>query len=347
MYNMKLMYYMQVATLICFVACAQKPEDERVDAPTIHIENFEEKRLDSNRLLSKVEVVKLGNDSVVVGEVIDVEKMDSLLYVLDNVGNILAIDLTHKEMVYHVQRVGNGSCEYLKATDLCCYYQHVYVMDAGARRVIKFDARLRPISEVRISPSSMTFAATDDSHLIFENLNREIIPFKFIRSSQSGNEQHPLQPCPKQQISYMLAPSQFRYAEGLLWYHESGSNQLLCWTDTTFTVAYQYDFGKKGYTGSGSIEPGDEDSYALNTSVWKLSGCIINSFLYKKHRYYGFYNCERHKVAVGTLKEYDGLPFDPRWATDELLIGCAGGLTDVRYGIEADDIVLLLFTLQK
>jgi hypothetical protein len=201
--------FILTVTLIGAVACVPKQQAETTDVPTILIDNFDGNQLDPGQLLAGVEVVKLGNDSVIVGQVLDVEQMNSLLYVLDNTGN-----------------------------------------------------------------------------------------------------------------------------------------QLLCWDDSTFSVAYQYDFMKIGHDAAVPIEPGTESAYALNTSVWKLPGYVINSFLYKGLRYYGFYDCGQRQVVAGTLPQYECLPFYPQWATDELLIGCAGGFEDASHRIEADDVVLLLFTLK-
>jgi hypothetical protein len=78
----------------------------------------------------------------------------------------------------------------------------------------------------------------------------------------------------------------------------------------------------------------------------EIARIVINSFLYKGHRYYGFYDCGQRQVVAGTLTQYEGLPFYPQWATDELLIGCAGGFEDASHGIEVDDMALLLFTLK-
>lgn len=333
-------------TLIGAVACVPKQQAETTDVPTILIDNFDGNQLDPGQLLAGVEVVKLGNDSVIVGQVLDVEQMDSLLYVLDNTGNILAIDLTSKELVYRTRRIGSGPCEYQKATDLSCCHQQVNVWDAASCRVITLDARLQPVAEARILQPAVSFAAMDDDHFVFENLSRETTPYQLIRSDRSGNELQPLLPCDVPSSSYRLSSSQFRNVEGKVWYHESGSDQLLCWDDSTFSVAYKYDFTKKGHDAAEPIEPGTESAYALNTSVWKLPGYVINSFLYKGRRYYGFYDCGQRQVVAGTLTQYEGLPFYPQWATDELLIGSAGGFEDASHGIEVDDMVLLLFTLK-
>lgn len=330
-------------SVIILVSCCSKKQE--ISEEIIVVDGFEESVLLLEMKARPSGIRILDSDNYLIGDIWDWCQDDSMIYLLDNVsGSLVKCNAITGKVLSHVCYRGEGPGGYSNPYAIDSDDSFVYVSDLATMRLLVYDKNFAPHDELKLPfafsdfiklkegflfcnliPTSQynLFVYTDDEGRILNQFVESNLPGGYTGGRVFQQDENG--------TVYALAPY---------------GNELYRWSDGELELVYQIDFleknlvvtPEKGYLDASIMA--DSEDYAYNSDFFITDDWFIHSFLYKRKRYYNFYNRESRENHIGIVESGETkLPFFPRWQHGRTLTGFAP-IEYVRSYFESNKMVL-------
>lgn len=271
MYSRRSCHIYFIATCICLVvlisACVNKNKAHTGEDGNSAIADCEFVKVDvdmsheyydsvMNRLcVSKLIVLKESDDAM-FSEIDKIIADDDSYYILDSFGarTLVSFD-SNGEAITKYGRVGQGPGEYFRPMDFDVYDSHVYILDANARKILKYRKDGSFICEKQIPFTAMGLKILRDGHMMFCMepsdggrarlclTDSTISSFKYFLNSEKGY------------VGGFLTNDMFRNKSDGMMYYESPLDTLYYFDDSgRLTGGLVFDFGEKQVPNEAKLD---------------------------------------------------------------------------------------------
>lgn len=267
--------------------------------------------------------VSLDNDSIIIGNIVDLVATDSVCFILDENGSIIRYPLADGISPKRINSRGHGFGEYIAPVALTSDKDTLYVLDIATASILKYDTDLKPLENVQLDHPAQNILICGDN-ILSDNLDLKSNSNMVIMSDRKGNHIDNLIPIADvgELDSYRVGNTFMERMQDDVFVLDSKGNTLYMYEDGVMHPAYRYDFGKRMIPEGKPLDVGNLSQYAVSTHCFISGDMVLLSYLLDNQRQYCYYDVKTGQIKNGTVNATsEGFPFFPRWQHGNELIG--------------------------
>lgn len=321
-------YLAYLCLFFCLIACeGNKQQYKHVGGFTLGIGNFVEKQYELRELF-EMKVLDLHSDtSEYIGIIKDVAGIDSFVYVLDDSRfSIAKFNIKTGLLVREICQRGNGPLEYVQPMAISADTAKIYLLDIGSLSILVFDKNLHVEKKIEIGFPAMDFVKISKGFLCY-NMSVSDNLRQVVYVNELGKIKASFGP-DRMDIGNMYMSRNIFSTDkaGNVYCALPFEQTIYHWNEDLHELCpfVAFDFGEKNLTKDKVLKQHTIDflsSHIITNEFFRVDTLLVNSFLYKDKRYYGFssINCTTCQAGM-VIDSREGKPFFPRWQIGNILL---------------------------
>ena len=157
-----------------FSSC--KTEQQVNDTMYIQLSSFAGKVIDIADDIEYDDSLQLDiPDGIISYKVQDACINDSLIFILDDLKNVISFDAKTGKPLAYINSFGRGHGEYIEPKAICVSQDFLYVLDCTGMTIVQYNRHLQYVKSIRTNVSAIDFVKVDDGFLLYNlNPNKQI-----------------------------------------------------------------------------------------------------------------------------------------------------------------------------
>lgn len=323
--NVMIRNLLYISLFLCLIACKGNQQHEQTGVISLRIDNFMKKQYELGELF-EVKVLDLHSDtSEYIGNIKDVTGIDSFIYTLDDLKSSVAkFNMNTGLLSREIFQRGNGPLEYVQPIALSADTTGIFLLDIGSFSILTFNKSLHAEKKIRLGFPAMDFVKVSDGFLCY-NMSVSDTLRQVVYVDESGRIK-------KSFGSTEMSPK--KMYSGAKIFSTDPSGNVYCalpfeqtvyrWNEDLHELCpfVAFDFGARNLSEDIKQEGTDllSDNVVTN-EFFRIDTLLVNSFLYKTKRYYGFSSIGSGECQAGTVVDMrEEKPFFPRWQIGNILV---------------------------
>ena len=299
------------------------------DIDTITINYDDTKDFPLSTFIQTYDIIRLASsDSILTGEISDIEFYNDHIFILDKKNNNLQIFNLKGEFIRQLSKTGRGPGEYLYLNDIEVNSQGIYLLDYSQQKIILYDFELHFQKEFHFPFYVSEFRCINDNIIIYSEKNGEKEDYQFYLTDNNGQTRNKYLPRNINQGNNTFVSSNiFTRNDNRFILSPRYGNTLYTLKDTTLLPLYTLDFKDKTLPENHTdIKRHDISSnkfpYITRRHVFLCKENLLIDYINQDNRYFYHYNTHTRESQNGQIVN-DLIPafrFFPRFAKDNKII---------------------------